>query len=74
MMERELKVFEEHRKEWSQAHVGKFVAIQDSTILEGFFQNYADAFAAGLSRFGVSRSFLIKQIWKTEPVYCRIVC
>jgi len=68
-LEIELRVFEEHRKEWSQAHVGKFVVIQGSTVLDGFFDAYADAFAAGLSKFGVSRSFLIKQIWKTEPVY-----
>jgi hypothetical protein len=68
-LEMELKVFEEHRDEWSRAHPGKFVVIQGSTVLDGFFDEYADAFRTGLERFGVGRSFLVKQIWRTEPVY-----
>jgi hypothetical protein len=67
-LETELKVFEAHREEWSREHRGKFVVIQDQTILK-FFDEYADAFRAGLERFGVGRSFLVKQIWRTEPVY-----
>jgi hypothetical protein len=65
----ELKVFEKHRKEWSQLHPGEFVAIQDDVIMEGFFKTYADAFKAGLQKFGVTRAFLVKQVWLTEPVY-----
>jgi hypothetical protein len=65
----ELKVFEDHRKEWSRLHPGAFVAIQGNVIVEGFFNTYADAFKAGLKRFGVSKAFLIKQVWLTEPVY-----
>jgi len=67
--ETELKVFEQHRKEWSDTHSGKFVVIQDDVVLEGFFSEYADAFKAGLLRFGVRRPFLVKQVWITEPVY-----
>jgi len=65
----ELNLFEQHRQEWSRSNLGRFVAIQDSVILEGFFSTYAEALRAGLQRFGVRRPFLVKQIWTTEPVY-----
>jgi hypothetical protein len=68
-LQKERQVFEQHRNEWSRAHPGEFVAIQDDIILEEFFSTYAEAFKAGLRRFGVRRSFLIKQVWMTEPVY-----
>jgi hypothetical protein len=66
---RELMVFEQHRKEWSRSHPGEYVVIQDDVIAEGFFKSYADAFKAGLQKFGVRREFLVKQVWNTEPVY-----
>jgi hypothetical protein len=66
----ELKVFERHREEWSRSYPGKFVAIQGDVIAEGFFGSYAEALKAGLRKFGARRSFLVKQVWKTEPVYC----
>ena len=65
----ELKVFEQHRGEWSRSHPGDYVVIQDGDIVNGFFGTYADAFRAGLEKFGVSRPFLVKQVWMTEPVY-----
>lgn len=65
----ELKVFEQHRQEWSQSHLGEYVAIQDDVIAEGFFGTYAEALKAGLRKFGVRRGFLVKQVWVTEPVY-----
>lgn len=65
----ELTVFEQHRQAWSDSHPGEFVAIQDNVIAEGFFDTYAEAFKAGLRKFGVRRGFLVKQIWVTEPVY-----
>lgn len=65
----ELKVFEQHRKEWSRSHPGKYVAIQGNVIAEGFFNSYAEALKVGLLKFGVSRSFLVKQVWRAEPVY-----
>src|SRR5437016_3742258 len=37
----ELKVFEQHRKEWAQSHPGEYVAIQNDVIVEGFFSTYA---------------------------------
>lgn len=65
----ELGVFEQHRQEWSRSHPGDYVVIQDDVVVEGFFSNYAEAFKAGLQKFGVRRSFLVKQVWVTEPVY-----
>jgi hypothetical protein len=65
----ELKLFEQHRKQWSRSHPGEYVAIQDDVIVEGFFATYAEAFKAGLQKFGVARSFLVKQVWVAEPVY-----
>ena len=65
----ELEIFEKHRKEWAKSHEGEFAVIQDNIILQDFFGSYADAIKAGIKRFGASRSFLVKQIWITEPVY-----
>jgi hypothetical protein len=65
----ELTVFERHREEWSHSHPGKYVTIQGDVIVEEFFSTYAEAFKAGLRRFGVRRGFLIKQVWMIEPVY-----
>jgi hypothetical protein len=68
-LETELKVFEELHREWVSSHLGKFVVIRDSTVLPDFFDAYEDAFIAGVREFGQDRDFLVKQIWKTEPVY-----
>jgi hypothetical protein len=65
----ELGVFELHRREWAVSHPGEYVVIQDQAILDGFFATYAEAFRAGLTKFGVRRGFLVKQVWMTEPVY-----
>lgn len=64
----ELKLFEERRKEWSRSHGGEYVAIQGVKV-EGFFASYAEAFRAGLQKFGIDREFLVKQVSMTEPVY-----
>jgi hypothetical protein len=66
----ELKVFEQHRQEWSRSHPGQFVVIRGDEIADGFFGTYADALRAGLKRFGVQSGFLVKQVWVNEPVYC----
>lgn len=67
--ETELELFERHRKEWSRNYLGKYVVIQDSHILDRFFDEYNEAFHAGLREFGVSRNFLVRQIWINEPIY-----
>jgi hypothetical protein len=45
------------------------VVIKNGAILDEFFDEYSAAFKAGLRAFGISRSFLVKQIWIEEPVY-----
>ena len=65
----ELKVFHKYRDEWVHSNPGKFVVIQDSIVAEGFYDTYSDALRAGLRQFGVGRSFLVKQVWSTEPEY-----
>lgn len=65
----ELEFFEKHREEWSRSHPGEYVAIQGDVVAEGFCSAYAEAFKAGLRKFGVRRAFLVKQVWVTEPVY-----
>lgn len=65
----EIRVFERHREEWLHSHLGEYVAIQGNIVVEGFFDTYAEAFEAGLGKFGVRRCFLVKQIWITEPAY-----
>ena len=66
----ELRVFEQHRQDWSRSHPGEFVVIHGDQIADGFFETYADALRAGLRSFGVQSGFLVKQVWVTEPVYC----
>lgn len=68
-LEDELRIFEKHRHDWAESHLGKFVVIQDTTIIDRFFDAYEDAFMAGARKFGPDRNFLIKQIWQVEPVY-----
>lgn len=67
-LQKELGVFEEHKREWLMKHPGDFVVIADETVA-GFYQDYESAFKAGLSRFGIQASFLVKQVWAEEPVY-----
>ena len=64
----ELEVFRNHHAEWLRNHAGTYVAIQGEQV-EGFFESYADAFKAGLARFGAQQNFLITQVWQAEPVY-----
>lgn len=67
-LESELKLFEKRRLEWAHSHPGKFVVIQDGDVLN-FFDQYEEAYRAAVKRFGLERNFLIKQVWKDEPVY-----
>lgn len=69
LFSKEFMVFEKHREEWSRSHPGEYVVIQDDVIAEGFFSTYGEALKAGLKKFGSRRSFLVKQVWVTEPVY-----
>lgn len=64
----ETRIFRERREEWLREHAGAYVAIQGEDVA-GFFESYADAFKAGLQRFGSRQNFLIQQVWQNDPVY-----
>lgn len=68
ILQKELGIFEQRKQEWLQSHPGSFVVISDLTVA-GFFPDYESAFRAGLEKFGVRGSFLVKQVWAEEPVY-----
>lgn len=68
-LEKELEIFEEHRDEWCDSNRGKFVVIQGEIILEPFFDEWEDGLKAGYTRFGVTRPFLVKQIFAVDPVF-----
>jgi hypothetical protein len=68
VLQKELTVFEQHKREWLQTHPGDFVVIADTTV-GGFYPDYESAFKGGVSRFGTRGNFLVKQIWAEEPVY-----
>jgi hypothetical protein len=67
-LEKELHVFERHKREWLQSHPEDFVVIGGTTI-GGFYPDYESAFEGGVTRFGARATFLVKQIWAEEPVY-----
>jgi hypothetical protein len=67
-LQRELAVFEQHKREWLKTNPGDFVVIADTSI-GGFYPDYESAFMGGVSKFGTRGSFLVKQIWAEEPVY-----
>jgi len=67
-LQTELEIFEQHKREWVQSNPGEFVVIANTTVA-GFYPNYESAFEAGLHRFGVKGSFLVKQVWAEQPVY-----
>jgi hypothetical protein len=67
-LQKELTVFEQHKQEWLRSHPGDFVVIAGQTVA-GFYKDYESAFKAGLGKFGIRASFLVKQVWAEEPVY-----
>jgi hypothetical protein len=67
-LQRELRVFEQHKSEWLKTHPGDFVVIANTTV-GGFYPDYESAFSGAISKFGTPGNFLVKQIWAEEPVY-----
>jgi hypothetical protein len=67
-LQTELSVFEQNKREWLRINPGKFVVIAGKTVA-GFYSDYESAFQAGLEKFGVKATFLIKQVWEEQPVY-----
>lgn len=67
-LETELRLFEQHRKEWLRSNQGQFVVIVGERVV-GFHADYEAAFKAGLSAAGLGKSFLLKQVCAKDPVY-----
>jgi hypothetical protein len=67
-LEKELRIFEQHRAEWLRSNPGQFVVIFGSRVV-GFHLDYESAFKAGLPAAGLGHSFLLKQVWPEDPVY-----
>jgi hypothetical protein len=67
-LEKELLYYESNKSEWLKSHSGEFVLISEQRAA-GFFPSYERAFEAGLSTFGISIDFLIRQIVEHEPVF-----
>ena len=67
-LDSELATYELHRREWAQQHSGEFVLLFGDHP-PSFHPDYESALRAGLKRFGVSTTFLIKQVFTEEPVF-----
>jgi hypothetical protein len=68
ILEEELGIFERHKLQWLQSHLGEFVVIVGQSVV-GFHPDYESAFKAGLSAAGLGNTFLLKQVCAEEPVY-----
>jgi hypothetical protein len=64
----ELEFYAAHKREWLEEHCEKYVVVQDCNVL-GFYPSFEDAFRAGVTAFGITRDFLVKQVLDEEPVY-----
>jgi hypothetical protein len=68
LLNKELETFEQNKREWLRSNPGQFVVIAATTVA-GFFPDYESAFKAGIEKFGVAGTFLVKQVWAEQPVY-----
>ena len=64
----ELEHYAVHKSEWLAGQSGKYVVIKDSNVL-GFYPTFEAAFRAGVTAYGISTDFLVKQIMEHEPVF-----
>jgi hypothetical protein len=63
----EMEVFEKHRLEWIRDHHDQFAVIKERSLL-GFFNEFHDAYRAGIESFG-DGEFLVKRVVAQEPVF-----
>ena len=67
-LEKELGVFELHKKEWLRSNPGDFVVVAGANVV-GFYSDFESAFKAGLGVLGLGTDFLVKQVLAEEPAY-----
>jgi hypothetical protein len=63
----EMELFEKHRLEWIRHHHHQFAVIKHQRLL-GFFNEFHDAYSAGIENFG-DGDFLVKRVVEQEPVF-----
>ncbi len=66
-LEKELETYKRELPNLVTSGSGKYVLIQDSIVV-GVYDTYADAIKDGYGRFGVAKTFLVKQINALENV------
>jgi len=64
----ELEFYAAHKQEWLDKHSGKFVVVQQVTVL-GFYDSFEIAFKDAVRALGLREDFLVKQVFAVEPVY-----
>ena len=64
----EQRFYERHKEEWLASHANEFVVIAGN-VVAGFFPSYAHAYGAAISRFGLDKLVLIKQVLEHEQVF-----
>jgi len=66
MLEKERRLFEQHRAEWLKQHHGQFVLIKGEELI-GVFNTQQEALVEGARRFG-TESFLVRQVEESEQL------
>ncbi|HEY3771049.1 MAG TPA: hypothetical protein VGN44_20420 [Candidatus Angelobacter sp.] len=64
----ESQLYEAQKSEWLQTHRDKFVVIKGKGLL-GFFDNFHQAYIAGVTEYGMDVDFLVKRVVPQEPVF-----
>jgi hypothetical protein len=64
----ETQLYEAQKSKWLQTHRDKFVVIKEQSLL-GFFDNFHQAYTAGVAEYGMDTDFLVKRVVPQEPVF-----
>jgi len=64
----ETQLYEAQKSEWLGTHRDQFVVIKGQSLL-GFFDNFHQAYTAGVAEYGMNIDFLVKRVVPQEPVF-----
>jgi len=64
----ETQLYEAQKSEWLRTHRDQFVVIKEQSLL-GFFDNFHQAYTAGVAEYGMNIDFLVKRVVPQEPVF-----
>jgi hypothetical protein len=64
----ETELYEAQKSNWLRTHRDKFVVIKGRNPL-GFFDNFHQAYTAGVSEYGIDAEFLVKRVVPQEPIF-----